>query len=107
MKIKDYLLGIILIVQWLVFWAIHFGLSYAVEQAGGDSGAAFWLIWLRDSFENLTSEAFQAGQLIVLGAYFYYKGSSQSKDGEEEILKKLDELSDEVRALKPHREEVV
>jgi hypothetical protein len=44
------------------------------------------------TFENWQSEAWQVGLFIVMTKYLVYKGSPQSRDGDDELQRKVDQI---------------
>jgi hypothetical protein len=77
-----------LVVEWFTF---------ADEQQthGEDAvffSTEFWAAFWQSTLENWQSEFLQLSAFVVAAAYFVYKGSSESPDGDERIEAKLDAL---------------
>jgi hypothetical protein len=72
--------------------------------------ADFWEAFWQSTLENWQSEFLQLGSFVIAAAYFVYKGSSESKDGDERmeamiraIAEKVGVSPEEVEAgLPPH-----
>lgn len=74
---RDYALGIV----WAVAFAITLALHYMTQVWwAGDSNAEFFA----EVFANHQSEFLQVGLFIVLSKYLVYRGSPQSRDGDDE-----------------------
>jgi hypothetical protein len=107
--LRDYSLGITLAVLFIVSWIAQ-GLFGWVEFAGqqqshgevaelwGPSGY-FWT-WMAATFENWQSEFLQLFTMAVLTAFLIHKGSSESKDGDDELLLQITAIRAELADLK-------
>lgn len=106
---RDYNLGIVLFSLFFVSWL---GQTYtgwkefvAEEQSLRRTAHVFgndgyiWM-WLQSTLENWQSEFLQLFAMVVLTAYFIFKGSHESKDSDEEGRAKLDHLIHEVSSLR-------
>ena len=106
---RDYNLGIILFLLFFVSWI---GQTYtgwkefvAEQQSLQQSASIFgddgyiWM-WLQSTLENWQSEFLQLFAMVLLTAYFIFRGSHESKDSDEEGQAKLDHLIREVGSLR-------
>ena len=71
--------------------------SFADEQATHGEHAIFfstefWAAFWQSTLENWQSEFLQVSAFVIAAAYFVYKGSSESPDGEERLEAKVDAL---------------
>ena len=105
---RDYALGWVLLGLFVVFWigqTVVGWQEFAAEQAAlGESATVFgesgyvWN-WARTTLENWQSEMLQLFAMVVLTSLLIFRGSPESKDGDEEmkqslarIERRLDEL---------------
>jgi hypothetical protein len=58
--------------------------------------ADFWESFWQSTLENWQSEFLQVGSFVIGAAYLVYKGSSESKDGEERIEALLNAVAEKV-----------
>ena len=109
---RNYSLGIVLLALFLGSWVVQTVAGwreFAAEQAShgqavavlGDGGYVW--VWARTTFENVTSEFLQLFAMVVLTAYFIFKGSTESKDGQERMQASLDRIERRIRDLETHR----
>ncbi len=109
---RDYGLAIVLavlfigswIVQTLTGWVEFASQQQAhgeVAQVFGDSGY-FWE-WMARTFENWQSEFLQLFTMVVLTAFLIHRGSSESKDSEDELMLELRVIHGEIEELKRGR----
>ena len=105
---RDYSLGIVLFVLFAVSWVIQTitgWWEFAAEQRAlgqaavvfGDEGYV-WR-WAQATFENWQSEFLQLFSMVVLTAYLIYKGSTESKDGQERMQESLDRIERRMKQL--------
>ncbi len=106
---RDYNLGIVLFLLFFVSWigqtytgwkefiAEQQSMQQTAHLFGGDGYV--WM-WLQATFENWQSEFLQLFAMVVLTAYFIFKGSPESRDSDEEQRAKLDHLIEEVSSLR-------
>ena len=94
----------------IVFLALHFwtGWEAFVDDAAshGESAmwADYWIVWARDTVENMQSEFWQlAVQFALLAGFFRFIGVQAYEEDEEEVKQrlirleaKLDELGEKV-----------
>jgi hypothetical protein len=71
--------------------------SFADEQQTHGEHAVFfstefWAAFWQSTLENWQSEFLQVSAFVIAAAYFVYKGSSESPDGEERLEAKVDAL---------------
>jgi hypothetical protein len=98
--IRDRSLGLLFLTLFLLTWVAQFmtqWLQFREEElAHGDSpnfwSGGFWAEFGQATFENWQSEFLQLGSFVIAGAYFVYKGSSESGDADARIEAKLDAL---------------
>jgi hypothetical protein len=107
--LRDYGLGVVLALLFLVSWILQ-SLTGWVEfvseqeahgqaaQLFGDSGY-FWP-WMQATFENWQSEFLQLFTMAVLTAFLIHKGSTESKDGDDELMLQLTAIRAELAAMK-------
>ncbi len=98
---RDYALGWVLLGLFIVFWigqTIVGWQEFVAEQAGhGQSAAVFgdggyvWN-WARTTLENWQSEMLQLFAMVALTSFLIFKGSPESKDGDEEMKQSLARL---------------
>ena len=98
---KNYSLGIVLFALFAVSWVVQTYTGWrefvseqttlgATPTIFGDGGY-IWT-WSRTTFENWESEFLQLFAMVVLTAYLVYKGSTESKDGQEELRQAVDRI---------------
>src|SRR5215211_2626296 len=95
---RNYSLSIVLAGLFLVSWLAQLLVQlpeYAREQA--DHGqpfdtAGFLLTFWRSTLENWQSEFLQLLTFVVLTAVFIHRDSAESKDGDERLEAKVDQL---------------
>ena len=105
----NYGLAWVLLTMFLVSWALQTWTGWRefeseqqehqqTAEVFGDDGYVW--NWARATFENWQSEFLQVLVFVILTAYLVYKGSAESKDGDEEmqaalerIERRLDELA--------------
>jgi hypothetical protein len=98
--IRDRGLGLLFVSLFAVSWIAQLVVewfSYADEQQthGEDAifwSTEFWAAFWQSTLENWQSEFLQLGAFVIASAYFVYKGSSESPDGDERLEAKIDAL---------------
>src|SRR5215212_9558461 len=96
--VRDHSLGLTFIALWLLFWAGQTWSNWAEyvsdQQAHhqATSAAGFLAFWGGRSLENLQSEMFQLASFVILSAYLIYRGSPESKDGDEQTQRSLQRI---------------
>lgn len=110
---RDYGLGMVLAVLFIISWLLQSLTGWveftAEQQSHGEaaelfgSSGYFWP-WMAATFENWQSEFLQLFTMVVLTAFLIHKGSSESKDSDDELMlelsrvrRQLAELSEAVR----------
>jgi hypothetical protein len=107
--VRDYGLAIVLAVLFVASWigqTLTGWIEYVAEQQShgeaaqlfGESGY-FWP-WMAATMENWQSEFLQLFTMVVLTAFLIHKGSSESKDSDDETLLQLTAIRRELAELK-------
>jgi len=110
--LRDYSLGIVLAGLFLASWigqTLMGWVQFAGEQAAhgeaaevfGPSGY-FWT-WMTATFENWQSEFLQLFTMAVLTAFLIHKGSTESRDSDEEMGLQLAAIRRELAQLREER----
>jgi hypothetical protein len=92
---KNYGLGLSFMLLFLVTWILQTWagwVSFVAEEQQhqqaaelfGSSGYVWH--WAETTFENWQSDLLGQGLMVIFGAYWLYKGSSQSRETEDETL---------------------
>jgi hypothetical protein len=76
--VRNYSLGFLFVGLWLTFWAGQWYCEVILDSNGEDASPA--LQFAAHTLENLESEAWQVGSLIIATTFFYFKGSPESKE---------------------------
>ena len=105
---RDYGLGIVLFALFLASWIVQTITGWwefvAEQKSHGQTAVVFggegyvWR-WAQATFENWQSEFLQLFSMVVLTAYLIYKGSTESKDGQERMQESLDRIERRVKQL--------
>jgi hypothetical protein len=106
--VRDRSLGLLFVGLFLTSWAAQLFFEWQVfvdEQREHDQEAVFWSADFWETFgqstlENWQSEFLQLAAFTIGAAYFVFKGSSESPDGDERVEAKLDALL-ETQGLDP------
>lgn len=99
---KEYNLGIILAILFLLCWAGQFIFQmiefYNQQISAGMSFkfTEFIPAFLSATLENWQSEFLQLLSIVTLSTYFVYKGSRESKDSEERLEKHINQLNEKM-----------
>jgi hypothetical protein len=106
---RDYGLGIVLALMFAVSWiaqTLSGWVEFAAEQqTHGQAAQLFgpdgyiWP-WLQSTMENWQSEFLQLFTMAVLTAFLVHKGSTESKDGDEEVMLQLSAIREDLAALR-------
>lgn len=88
--IKDRMLGWVLIAAFFACWG---GQKYFHTGSSDE----FW----KDTFENWQSEFLQLGSFVILATYLKWKGSPQSRDGDDEMRAQLDRIEAAIKRGPP------
>jgi hypothetical protein len=83
---RDFGLSITLAALWVTNW-VAYGVTLAL-QPGPFSWVKFW----EGTFENNQSEFLQLLSFVVLTSVLVHRGSAESKDGDERMERKIDEV---------------
>ena len=105
---RNYNLSVVLFVIFAVCWVIQTIAGWvefsAQETQHGATPEVFgsegyvWT-WLQATMENWTSEYLQLFSFVTLTAYLIHRGSPESKDGDERLERKVDEIRRQLEAL--------
>jgi hypothetical protein len=105
---RSYNLSVVLFAIFLLCWVIQTIAGWvefsAQETQHGATPALFgsegyvWS-WLQATMENWTSEYLQLFSFVTLTAYLIHRGSPESKDGDERLERKVDEIRRQLEAL--------
>ena len=110
--LRDYGLGVALALLFLVSWLLQ-SVTGWVEFVGeqqshnetaelfGPSGY-FWS-WMAATFENWQSEFLQLFTMVVLTAFLIHKGSSESKDSDDEMMLQLTQIRRELAEMREQK----
>jgi hypothetical protein len=93
---RDRSLGIFFTSLFLVSWVAQLG----VDATATFWSADFWVTFWQSTLANWQSEFLQLATFTIAAAYFVYKGSSESPDGDERLEAKVDALLEE-RGIEP------
>lgn len=103
--LRDYGLAVALAALFIVSWLLQSvtgWVDFVAEQQShgdearlfGDSGY-FWH-WMEATFENWQSEFLQLFTMVVLTAFLVHKGSSESKDSDDELMLQISLMRDQL-----------
>jgi hypothetical protein len=107
---RDYGLGIVLFILFAASWVVQTWTGWrefmAEQQTNGQ--VAHWLgsdgyiwSWGQATFENWQSEFLQLFAMVTLTSFLIFKGSPESRDGDDEMkamLKQMQQQLDELTA---------
>ena len=105
---QRYNLGIVLLALFLGSWIgqTWTGWREFVAEQASHGQSARWLgadgyvwAWGQATFENWQSEFLQLFAMVVLTAYLVYRGSPESKDGQEEMQRAIERIERRVNEL--------
>jgi hypothetical protein len=106
--IRDYALGWVLLSLFIVFWigqTIAGWHEFGADQAGHGQPAAIFgeggyvWNWARTTLENWQSEMLQLFAMVALTSFLIFRGSPESKDGDDEMKQTLARLERRLEAL--------
>ncbi|MDQ4036241.1 MAG: hypothetical protein M3153_09945 [Chloroflexota bacterium] len=107
--VRDYALSLTLAAMFLVSWLVQTfagWFEFVSEQREHQQEASafgpdgyIWM-WLESTFENWQSEFLQLFTMAVLTAFLIHKGSSESKDGDDELMLQLTAIRAELAEIK-------
>ncbi len=108
---RNYNLGIVFFALFDVSWIVQTYTGwkeFVSEQATlGETATVFgdggyvWT-WSRTTFENWESEFLQLFSMVVLTAFLVFKGSTESKDGQERLQQAIDRIERRLEQLATH-----
>jgi uncharacterized protein DUF6766 len=110
--LRDYGLGVALAGLFLVSWILQSltgWVEFASEQrTHGETaelfgGSGYFWTWMAATFENWQSEFLQLFTMAVLTAFLIHKGSTESRDSDEEMMLRLTAIREELAELKGNR----
>jgi hypothetical protein len=109
---KNYNLSLVLLGLFLVSWALQTSsgwVQYVAEAAEHGSepqvfgpDGYFWS-WMQATMENWQSEFLQLLTFVTLTSFLIHRGSPESKDGDDRLERKVDEIKREVEKLSARR----
>jgi hypothetical protein len=109
---RNYNLSIVLLVLFLLCWTIQTAVGWkefeTEQQEHGQSAQVFgddgyiWN-WARATFENWQSEFLQLFSMVVLTSFLIHKGSAESRDSQDEMQQKLDQIEQQMNQLLEHQ----
>jgi hypothetical protein len=106
--LRDYSLSIVLAALFFISWVLQATTGWvdfaAQQQSHGESAELFGesgYIWefFAATFENWQSEFLQLFTMVVLTAFLIHKGSTESKDGDEEMKMMLNRIEERIVGL--------
>jgi hypothetical protein len=106
--LRDYALGWVLLGLFVLFWIGQTVVGWQeflaeqsehgqVAQVFGDGGYVW--NWARTTLENWQSEMLQLFAMVVLTSFLIFKGSPESKDGDDELKQTLARLEQRLEEL--------
>ena len=106
--LRDYALGWVLLGLFVVFWIGQTVVGWQeflaeeseheqVAQVFGDGGYVW--NWARTTLENWQSEMLQLFAMVVLTSFLLFRGSPESKDGDDEMKETLARLERRLEEL--------
>jgi hypothetical protein len=108
---RDYGLGWVLLTLFLGSWILQTWTGWrefkADQAAHGESAAVFgsdgyiWN-WGESTFENWQSEFLQLFAMVTLTSFLIFRGSPESKDGDEEMKAALERIETRLNEIAPH-----
>jgi hypothetical protein len=110
--VRDYALGWVLLALFVLFWVGQTLVGWQeflaeqsehgqVVQVFGDGGYVW--NWARTTLENWQSEMLQLFAMVVLTSFLIFKGSPESKDGDDEMKETLARLERRLEELAARR----
>ena len=107
--VRDYGLGIVLAVLFFVSWVLQSVTGWMEfagdQQAQGEvaqlfgSSGYFWS-WMAATFENWQSEFLQLFTMVLLTAFLIHRGSTESKDSDDELMLQIAAIRRELGQLR-------
>lgn len=96
--IRDRALGLAFIALFVLSWLGQFLVQLRqVTNETKEHGkeflwSDFWMEFWKDTLENWQSEFLQVGVFVIATAYLIYRGSAESKDSDERVEAKIDQI---------------
>jgi len=109
---RDYSLSMVLLACFILTWALQAWTGWqkfsAEQLQHGQAAQVFGsdgYIWefFAATFENWQSEFLQLLAMVVLTSFLIHRGSAESRDGNDRMEAKLDELKKAIDSLGEHR----
>lgn len=103
--LRDYGLAVALASLFIFSWVVQSLAGWvefvAEQQAHGETaqlfgGSGYIWTWLESTFENWQSEFLQLFTMVILTAFLIHKGSSESKDSDDEMMLQLSAIRDQL-----------
>jgi hypothetical protein len=107
--LRDYGLGVVLAGLFLFSWigqSLSGWVEFAAEQQAHGQVAqllgadGYVWPWLQSTMENWQSEFLQLFTMAVLTAFLVHKGSTESKDGDAEVMLQLSAIREDLADLR-------
>ena len=107
--LRDYGLGVVLALLFLVSWLAQSytgWVEFVAEQRSHAQAAQLFGAdgyvwpWLQSTMENWQSEFLQLFTMAILTAFLIHRGSSESKDSDDEMMLELSQVRRELRELR-------
>ncbi len=95
---QNYSLSLVLLILFLLSWIAQFTVQLqevaneAMIHGSPFQWSDFWIKFWSSTLQNWQSEFLQLFTFVVLTAYLIHKNSHESKDSDERIEKKLDQI---------------
>jgi hypothetical protein len=106
--VRDYALSLVLAALFLVSWLLQTAGGWQAfsseQQQHGQAASAFgpdgyiWT-WIAATFENWQSEFLQLFTFVALTVVLIHRESHESRDGQDEMDSKIDEILERLRAM--------
>ena len=106
--LRDYGLGVVLALLFFGSWILQTLTGWvefvAEQQSHGETAEVFgpsgyFWPWMAATFENWQSEFLQLFTMVVLTAFLIHKGSSESKDSDDEMMLELTQIRRQLTEL--------
>jgi hypothetical protein len=107
--VRDYGLGIVLAVLFFVSWVLQSVTGWMEfagnQQAHGETAQLFgpsgyFWSWMAATFENWQSEFLQLFTMVLLTAFLIHRGSTESKDSDDELSLQVAAVREELGLLR-------
>lgn len=106
--LRNYNLGLVLFVLFVLSWAAQTwaGWKEFISEQHAHQEPARWTgsdgylwAWAQATFENWQSEFLQLFAMVALTSFLIFKGSPESRDGDDEIREKLTRVEQQLQKL--------